>query len=79
MKVTGLLPKISSLFNCPTFSDVQFIFTCDNGTTQRIFGHKLVLALRSKVFASMFFDEKESLCEVRIPASKKLAFSHLLR
>jgi hypothetical protein len=67
----------SSFINSQKLSDVTFIFA-DNGQQQTIFGHKVILASNSVVFAKMFlgdFDEKQ----VRIEDIKYGDFMDLIK
>jgi hypothetical protein len=69
----------SSFINSQKLSDVTFIFAPENnGPEQTIFGHKVILASNSVVFAKMFlgdFDEKE----VRIEDIKYEVFMDLIK
>lgn len=79
MASNGLLPKINSLFNSSLYSDVEFVFMNEDGIYERIFCHKLILALQSKFFAQTFFENKTSPSEIKIQASKKQLFYLLFK
>lgn len=79
MANNGLLPKINSLFNSPLYSDVEFVFMNEDGTYERMYCHKLILALQSKIFAHTFFENKKSPSEIKILASKKQLFYLLFK
>lgn len=75
---TGLMSKISDLFNNPLFSDVEIVFT--NGSShQRMYGHKLILSLRSKAFAHMFYEQKIEWDTIQLPAKKQSSFFLLFK
>ena len=64
-----------SLFNNPELSDVQFLVD-----GQTVYGHKLILAMGSPVFKSMFFGElKETREVIEIEDLTSAGFMNALR
>ena len=63
------------MFNDPEISDVHFLVE-----GQTVYGHKLVLAMGSPVFKSMFFGElKEKREEIEIEDLSLIGFKNALR
>ena len=52
------------IFLKEVLSDIQFLVKNENGESTKIFAHKLILAIRSPVFYSMFEHSKENVIEI---------------
>ena len=71
----GLQTEARSLFNNPELSDVAFLVE-----GQKVFGHKLILAMGSPVFKSMFFGElREKRDVIKIEDLSSAGFKNALR
>ena len=71
----SLLTKAQSLFNNPELSDVRFFVG-----GQTVYGHKVILAMGSPVFKSMFFGElKEQREVIEIKDLTPVGFMNALR
>ena len=70
-----LLSEARSLFNNPELSDVRFLID-----GQTVYGHKVILAMGSPAFKSMFFgDLKEKREEIEITDLSLVGFKNALR
>ncbi|XP_077605228.1 BTB/POZ domain-containing protein 3-like [Crocuta crocuta] len=79
----GLYPTIRErnavMFNNDLMADVHFVVGPPGGT-QRLPGHKYVLAVGSSVFHAMFYGElAEDKDEIRIPDVEPAAFLAMLK
>lgn len=77
--VGGIAPKITSLLNNEMFSDVVFLFESDDRPSSVVYGHKLILALRSEYFATRFYKSKENSQLMKLPENIRIPFHDMLR
>ena len=69
--------SINKLFSNPQLNDVCFLVGAER---EKIYAHRLLLAIESEVFKSMFYGElKESGYEIEVPDLTPVGFRNLIR